>query len=254
MSTTPMTRPGAPLADRRPSAQFNGAMPDVVLFDIDGTLVDSVDLHAQAWKEAFARFGREIPYDAIRTQIGKGGDQLLPWFLSPTDVAGYGAELDAWRGEHYRREYLPLVRPLPRARQLIQRVRRDGARVGLATSCERRELAVYVGVLGVGDLVDAAISADDVDRSKPFPDVFLLCLARLGVPAHRAVAVGDSPYDAEAAGRAGVLTVGVLCCGFDSDELRGAGCVALYHDPSDLLARYDGSPLAGEWAPAQPGL
>ncbi|HZZ85867.1 MAG TPA: HAD family hydrolase [Anaeromyxobacteraceae bacterium] len=228
-------------------------MAAAVLFDVDGTLVDSVDLHAQAWREAFAHFGHDLPYEAVRSQIGKGGDQLLPVFLSPSQLASYGEELEAWRGDLYRREYLPLVRPLPRVRHLLQRVRRGGARVALASSCRREELAVYVGVLGVGDLLAAATTADDVGRSKPHPDVFLACLRRLGVPAHQAVAVGDSPYDAEAAGGAGVLTVGLLCGGFDPDDLRGAGVAALYRDPSDLLERYDASPLAGAGTPEQPG-
>ncbi|BDG10566.1 HAD family hydrolase [Anaeromyxobacter paludicola] len=223
------------------------------LFDVDGTLVDSVDLHAEAWREAFLRFGHDLPYESVRSQIGKGGDQLMPVFLSSEEIEDYGEELEAWRAERFRREYLPLVRPLPRVRQLFQRLRRLGARIALASSSNKDDLAVYVGVLGVRDLLDLATSADDVGHSKPCPDVFLACLRRLGVPARRAMAVGDSPYDALAAGRAGVPTVGLLCGGFDPDDLRAAGCVALYRDPSDLLERLDGSPLALDEAPAQPG-
>ncbi len=219
-------------------------MPTAVLFDVDGTLVDSVDLHAQAWRKALARFGHELPYEAVRSQIGKGADQLLPAFLSPVELRSYGEELESWRGDLYRREYLPLVRPFPRVRQLLQRIRRGGARVALASSSRREELAVYVGVLGVGDLLDAATTADDVDRSKPSPDVFVACLRRLGVPAHHAVAVGDSPCDAESAADAGVRTVGLLCGGFDPDQLRASGVVALYSDPSDLFERFEASPLA----------
>lgn len=229
-----------------PGADTIHSMPTAVLFDIDGTLVDSVDLHAQAWRAALARFGHELPYEVVRSQIGKGGDQLLPVFLSPGELRAYGEELDSWRDDLYRREYLPMARPFPRVRQLLQRVRHGGARVALASSCRREELAVYVGVLGIGDLVDAATTADDVDRSKPFPDVFFACLRRLGVPAHRAVAVGDSPHDAEAAADAGVRPVGLLCGGFDPDQLRASGVVALYSDPSDLLERFDASPLAEE--------
>jgi HAD superfamily hydrolase (TIGR01509 family) len=215
-----------------------------VLFDLDGTLLDSVDLHARAWQEAFARFGKRLPHAAVRSQIGKGGDQLVQAFLEPDEVEDFGDELERHRAELFERAYLPHVRPFPQAHALVARARAEGLRVGLASSCKQPELEHHLGLLELRGLVDAATTGDDVDRSKPYPDVFLACAARLGVAPPDAVAVGDSPFDAVAAARAGIPTVGLLSGGFARRALADAGCVAVYSGPADLLLRFDGSPLA----------
>lgn len=221
-------------------------MARVVLFDIDGTLVDSVDLHARAWQEALARFGKKVPVEDVRSQIGKGGDQLLPVFLDEEELERFGEDLSEYRSSLYLREYLPWVKPFPDARELLARLKQAGSVVGLASSCNRTELGYYLRMVGGASLVDAATTADDVDRSKPFPDVFEACLEKLGHDAADAVAVGDSPYDAEAAVRAGITTVGVLSGGFPESALEAAGCSAVYQDVADLLARLPASPLAPE--------
>jgi HAD superfamily hydrolase (TIGR01509 family) len=218
----------------------------VVLFDIDGTLVDSVDLHARAWHEALSRFGKDVPYEDVRNQIGKGGDQLLPMFLSEEELERFGDDLSEYRSSLYQREYLALVNPFPDARELLARLKQAGTVVGLASSCNRTELGYYLRMVGGASLVDAATTADDADRSKPFPDIFEACLEKLGFDAADAVAVGDSPYDAEAAIRAGITTVGVLSGGFPESALEAAGCSAIYQDVADLLARLPASPLAPE--------
>ena len=219
-------------------------MPAAVLFDIDGTLVDSVDLHARAWQEAFARFGKQLPYDAIRSQIGKGGDQLVATFLDEAEAERFGEDLEEYRTGLFQRSYLPRAKPFPGARDLLARLKRGGALVGLASSCKRTELGYHLRMLGGASLVDAATTADDAERSKPHPDVFQACLERLDVEARDSVAVGDSPFDAEAAGRAGIATVGVLSGGFPERALRSAGCVAIYEGPADLLDHLASSPLA----------
>jgi HAD superfamily hydrolase (TIGR01549 family) len=216
-----------------------------VIFDIDGTLVDSVDLHAEAWQRAFREFGREVAFEDVRHQIGKGGDQLMPVFFSEEELARFGEELEEFRGSLYKREYLPRVRAFPDVRELFLRVRGDGKRVALASSAKKDELGEYKRIARIEDLVEEETSADDADRSKPHPDIFEAALERLGdVARERVVVVGDTPYDAVAAGRAGLRTVGVLCGGFPEAELRESGCVQIYRDPADLLARYDSSPLA----------
>ncbi len=221
-------------------------MPGAVLFDVDGTLVDTVGLHAAAWQEAFARFGKDVPLEEVRRQIGKGGDQLMPVFLSEDELRRFGGALDAFRSDLYGRAYLPRARPFPGARELVERVRADGKAAVLASSAKRRELERIEALLGVRRDVAGATSADDADRSKPYPDIFRAALAKApGVAPSEAVVVGDSPYDAEAARRAGIAPVGVLTGGFPEADLRRAGCVAVYRDPADLLARYDDSPLAG---------
>lgn len=225
-------------------------MARAVLFDLDGTLVDSVDLHARAWQQALARFGKEASFEDIRAQIGKGSDQLLPEFLSEEELERFGEDLEEYRTGLYQREYLPLVKPFPAARDLLARLKQAGSSVGLASSCKRTELGYYLRMVGGASLVDAAATTDDADRSKPFPDIFEACLDKLGFDAAEAVAVGDSPFDAEAARRAGLVTVGVLSGGFPERALEAAGCTALYRDVEELLERLATSPLAPE-GPAQ---
>jgi len=224
-------------------------MARAVLFDIDGTLVDSVDLHARAWHEALAHFGKQVPYEEVRGQIGKGGDQLVSTLLSEEERERFGEDLIEYRDAHYRREYLPLVKPFPAARDLLARLKRAGTAVGLASSCKRTELGYYLRMVGGATFVDAATTADDADRSKPFPDIFEACLDKLGFTAKQAVAVGDSRFDAESARRAGIATVGVLSGGFEEAVLREAGCTAIYRDVAEILERLPSSPLAPEPQP-----
>jgi HAD superfamily hydrolase (TIGR01549 family) len=214
------------------------------LFDIDGTLIDTVDLHAAAWRQAFEHFGKQVPYDEVRSQIGKGGDKLIPTFLSPEEEERFGADLEEYRSGLYLREYLPLATPFPAARELVERVRRAGMLVALASSCKKDELDHNLRLVGIEGLVSAALTSDDIDESKPAPDVFEAALDRIGVAAHEALAIGDSPFDAIAAARAGVRTIGLLCGGFPREALRDAGCIEIYDSPADLLARFDASPLA----------
>jgi HAD superfamily hydrolase (TIGR01549 family) len=219
-------------------------MIKAVIFDIDGTLVDSVDLHARAWQEAFRHFGREIPYIEVRQQIGKGGDQLMPVFFSQAELKEFGKEMAEYRGELFKREYLPRVRAFPKVRELFERIRQDGKQIALASSAKEDELKAYKKIAHISDLVEEQTSADDADKSKPHPDIFQAALAGLGAVAPaEAIVVGDTPYDAEAAGKAGLRTIGVLCGGFPEQELRAAGCIRIYQDPADLLEHYDESPI-----------
>ncbi len=221
-------------------------MVKAIIFDVDGTLVDSVDMHAQAWQDAFADFGHEIAFQAIREQIGKGGDQLMPVFLSPDEIEAVGERLQKHRGGILKTKYLDRIEAFPKVRALFQKLRSDGKQIALASSAKDDELEHYKRVAGIDDLIDTQTSSDDAERSKPHPDIFHAAMERLsGVPAGDALVVGDTPYDAEAAGKAGLRTVGLLCGGFPEESLRNAGCIAIYRDPADLLARYGSSPLAG---------
>jgi HAD superfamily hydrolase (TIGR01509 family) len=218
-------------------------MPQAFLFDIDGTLLDSVDLHAQAWAEILHKYGFDVPASAVRTQIGKGGDELLPVFVPKDVLEREGERMKDERGELFKTKYLPRVRPFPKVRELFERLKGDGKQVALASSGKKDEVKEYKRIAGISDLIDDQTSADDVERSKPHPDIFLAALDKLGNPDRQSVlAVGDTPYDAEAAGKAGLRTIGVLCGGFPAEDLKKAGCVALYRDPADLLAHY------AEWA------
>lgn len=210
-----------------------------VIFDIDGTLIDSVDFHARAWQEALAHFGISVQFDDVRSQIGKGGDQLLPVFVPAEQLDAMKDQMEAFRSELFKRQYLPKIRPFPRVRDLFERFKRDGHRIALASSAKEDELGIYKRLAHIADLIDAETSSNDVNCSKPCPDVFDVVVDRLGVSPSRAVVVGDSPYDAIAAGRARLTTVGVLCGGFPQEDLEQAGCIAIFRDPADILDRFD---------------
>jgi HAD superfamily hydrolase (TIGR01509 family) len=216
-----------------------------VIFDVDGTLVDSNDLHVEAWREAFRCYGKELSFEEVHGQMGKGGDQLMPVFCSEDELESFGGELERKRVELFQSDYLPRVRPFPRVRELFERVRADGLQIALASSAKGEELERHVESMRVKDLLEAATSADDAERSKPHPDIFEAALAGLkGVRPEEAVVVGDTPYDVEAAAKAGVRAVGLLSGGFGEESLREAGAAAVYRDVSDLLEHYDESPLA----------
>jgi len=217
---------------------------DAVLFDVDGTLIDSVDQHARAWTNALNYFGVAASYEAVRAQIGKGGDQLLPVFVPKARLARIEDALNAYRQEIFKRDELPTIRPLPHVGDLFLRLRRDGKRVVLASSAHRWEVEHHLRLLKVEQLVDGYTTADDVERSKPYPDIFQTALEVAGVPRERAVAVGDSPWDAVSASNAGIRTVGVRSGGFPDEDLRRAGCASIYDDAAHLLDRYERSPLA----------
>lgn len=211
-----------------------------VIFDIDGTLIDSVDDHAEAWRKIFRRHGIEVTHEAVREQIGKGGDKLMAVFLSPGQLQREGKQMEEERGELFRREYLPRVKPFPGLHPLFECLKRDGIKIALASSAKREELDAYKKITGVGPYLEAATSSDDAANTKPDPDIFLATLnGLLGVEPSQALAVGDTPYDAEAAHRAGMQAIGVLCGGFAPEKLAAAGFLKLYRDPAGLLLQYD---------------
>ena len=226
-------------------------MVEAVIFDIDGTLVDSVDLHAKAWHETIKRFGHDAPYEKVRHQIGKGADQLMPVFFSKEELREKRDEIEEFREELYKRDYLPRVKGFPKVRELFERIKKDGKQIVLASSAVGEELATYKRIANIEDLIEGETSADDAERSKPHPDIFEAALDQLGdLTPDEVIVIGDTPYDAEAAGKLELRTIGVLCGGFPEKELRAARCLAIYRDPADLLARYDESVLAQSSADA----
>ena len=216
-----------------------------VIFDVDGTLIDSVDLHARAWQDAFHDFGHDFELKMIRDQIGKGGDQLLPVFLSDSQIDECGEKLEEHRGKLFKERYLSEAKAFGDVRALFERLLQDGTRIALASSAKAEELEKYKEIANVADLLHAETSSDDAKKSKPFPDIFEAALKKLGnVGPENAIVIGDTPYDAEAAAKAGVRSVGLMCGGWSEGDLRQAGCVEVYRDPADLLARYADSALA----------
>ena len=210
------------------------------IFDVDGTLVDSNELHVDSWDRAFQRFGKQFSREQLRAQIGKGSDQYLPEFLTPEEIKSFGKELDEYRSELFRKEYLPKVRPFPRVRELFQRLRDDNKASVLASSGKKADTKYHIDLLKIGELIDGYVSGDDADSSKPAPDIFAASLEKLGdISPADAVTVGDTRFDIEAAKKAGLKTIAFLCGGTAESVLRQAGAIVVYRNPADLLAHYD---------------
>ncbi len=213
-----------------------------VLFDIDGTLLDSNDAQAHAWLDALRGHGKDVPFDLVRSKIGMGGDKML------RDVAGIDHEsvegrlLSERRTAVFKAHYLPELGPTPGARALVERLSSRGLVCCVVTSAGSAELADLLRQGAVANLFEHTITSDDADASKPDPDLVEAALAKLGVGPREVVMIGDTPYDVTAAARAGVSTIALRSGGWKDRDLDAA--IAIYDNPADLLARIEQSPLA----------
>jgi len=203
-----------------------------VLLDIDGTLLDSNDAHARSWAEVFKRQGMDIGFERVRPLIGKGGDKLLPELTGIDAESAEGKALSGERRERFLRGYLPALRPTRGARMLVERLKAKGLRLVVATSSNGKELGALLRQAGVADLIERATSSDD-GASKPDPDIVGAALAEGKLAPDEAVMIGDTPYDIEAARRAGVRTIALRCGGW-WDDAALAGAAAIYDDPASL--------------------
>jgi HAD superfamily hydrolase (TIGR01549 family) len=215
-------------------------MLKAALFDIDGTLIDSVDLHAQSWKKTFAHFGVQANFQEVRSHIGEGADRLMPAFLPPHTPASVQEEVEKFRSNLFKREYLPQVRAFSGVRELFERIRAHGCKLVLASSCASDEIDQYKAIAGISDLTDCDVTGDDARSSKPAPDIFRKALEQIDpIQASESCVIGDTKYDGEAAHRAGIPFVGLLCGGSTKQELERSGAIAIYRDPADLLTHWD---------------
>ena len=219
------------------------AMMEAILLDMDGTLIDSNAQHAKAWQQAFAKFDVHIGFETLLRQIGKGGDQLLPVFLEKAQVSSVGPAIEKVRKEIFQREYRDTLQPFPKVRQLVERMKKAGLKIAIASSAGKDELQYYKKLARVDDLIEEETTSEDAEKSKPHPDIFGAALERLGVQASHALSLGDTPYDAEASGKIGIRTIGLTCGGWPKQDLQAAGCIEIYADPAELLAHFDKSAL-----------
>jgi HAD superfamily hydrolase (TIGR01509 family) len=216
--------------------------PAAVLFDVDGTLVDTNYLHTVAWAEAFRQAGQAVPMVAIHRAIGMGAGQLIDHLLGADRDRSGDEQLKAAHTALYG-TWMPRLRAFDGSADLLRACAARGSRVVLASSASAQEMTALRAALDADDAVTAATCADDADKAKPAPDIVQAALERAGVEAAQAVLVGDSRWDVEASGRAGIDCIGLLTGGNSATELRDAGAVEVYSDPADLLAHLDQSRL-----------
>jgi HAD superfamily hydrolase (TIGR01509 family) len=215
-----------------------------VIFDIDGTLVDSNDAHAQSWVDTFAEAGYEVPFDAVRPLIGMGADKLLPQTIGIRHDSEEGKKLAKRRSEIFRERYLPKLRSLDGSRDLVMRIKSEGLKPIVATSAQDEELKGLLKAAEVDDLMEEKATASDAKRSKPDPDIVEAAIAESGIAANNLVMIGDTPYDIEAAAKVDVRTIAFRSGGWTDEALKGA--VQIYDGPADLLAHYETSLIGRE--------
>ncbi len=217
-----------------------------VFLDIDGTLVDSNEFHAMAWQEAFRDQGHFVELEAIRSQIGKGSDQLVPALLPGTSEEAEKM-LGHRQGEIFRTRYRPQVRPFPRGSDLMEMLHAKGIQVLLASSSDNVEVDFYVDLLKAKPFLTGTISKDDVTNSKPAGDIFAAAIAKVfPLAASETLAIGDTPYDVESALRSDIKTIALRSGGFSQEVLSRAGAAYVYASVKDLFEGFDASPLSGK--------
>ncbi|HYB96485.1 MAG TPA: HAD family hydrolase [Vicinamibacterales bacterium] len=214
-----------------------------VLFDVDGTLVDSNDAHATAWIKAFNEFGIAVDPVLVRRCIGMGGDKLMPRVSGLQEESTVGAQIARRRGEIFRTQLLPGLKPFPGAEQLVEATVARGFRAVAASSASKKDLLPLLEIAGAKSLLDDWTSSDDADESKPSPDIVDAALARAKVPASAAVLIGDTPYDIAAGRSAGVRVIAFRCGGWLDPDLVGA--IEIYAGPWELVQKLDRSLLSG---------
>ncbi|MFF2204796.1 HAD family hydrolase [Streptomyces sp. NPDC058145] len=218
-------------------------MDRAAVFDVDGTLVDTNHLHVVTWWEAFRQAGHDVPMHAVHRAVGLGSTDLIAHLLGDGRDKDQDAELSAAHKVLYG-QYFDRLPALPKAGELLRRLHGDGWRVVLATSASGAELGALRRAIDADEVIAGTASAEDVARGKPAPEPVERALELAGVPASRAVFVGDTVWDMRAGATAGVRRVGLLCGGIPRADLEEAGAEAVYEDPADLLARLADGPLA----------
>lgn len=214
-----------------------------VILDVDGTLVSSNDAHALAWVEAFSDYGYEIPFEKVRPLIGMGGDRVVSRLVSElNDKEGVGKEIADRRKELVLTRFINGIAPTNGARDLVKRMREDGLNLVIASSATPQEMELLLKIAQVDELVPDVTTSGDVDASKPAADIVEAALDQAHLQPEQTVMLGDTPYDIEAAKKAGVNVIALRSGGFSDDQLQGA--IAIYDDPADLLRHYETSPLA----------
>lgn len=210
----------------------------VALLDVDGTLLDSNDAHARAFVDAMRENDFSVQYATVRRLIGMGSDKLLPAAIGVGAESQVGKRIGERKAELFK-QMLPGLKPTPGARQLVEKLRDCGLGRVVASSAGEDEIKQLLKQAGVADLIEDETTADDAEESKPEPDIVLAALSKAKVPAKRAIMIGDTPYDVEAATRAGVDIIALRCGAWSDQDLAGA--IEIHDHPTALVRSWDSS-------------
>ncbi|MBC7372232.1 MAG: HAD family hydrolase [Bdellovibrionaceae bacterium] len=204
-----------------------------ILLDVDGTLIDSNQAHALAWRDAFLEFGLAVGENTIRKKIGMGGDHLLPSVIGLSNETPLGKKIEKRRGEIFRSTYLPNLKAFPRAAEMLKFLRSTGKKLIVATSASEKDYEALMKQAGLSELVDGVTNSADAESSKPDPDIILAALKKSKVNHDEALMIGDTPYDVSASNKATVDIVAFTCGGWSVSELTGS--ISVYEGPGALL-------------------
>ena len=219
-------------------------MIKAVIFDIDGTLIDSVNEHAESWVRTFKKFGKDVSIEEARKLIGMGSDQFLNDYFSKKEVEEKKEAIDKYRSKLFAKEYMPKIKPFPKVRDLFLKLKKEGIKFVLASSATEEEVAKYEEIAGIKDLVEKRTSTDDAEKSKPEPDIFLVAYDKLeNIDKQNAVVIGDTPHDAIAAKKAGLKCIGVLTGGWTMEKLIESGCIEVFNDIAAFYEKHFQSTL-----------
>lgn len=216
-------------------------MIEAFIFDVDGTLIDSVGAHAESWVKTFEQYGKKIEVNKAKKLIGMGGDQFLPDYFSKKELAENEDEIEKYRSDLFKKVFMPRVESFPKVRELFQKIRAEGKQIVLASSAKKDEVEAYKKIADIEDLIDEETSTDDAEESKPEPDILKAVLRKIkNVEKKNVVTIGDTPYDAITAKKAGLTNiVGVCNGGWSREELLKAGCLKVYENVAEIYENYE---------------
>lgn len=211
-----------------------------VIFDIDGTLLDSNAAHAESFAAAFGKYGKNVPFADIICLIGMGADDILEKFLTKAEIEEFGEDLKEFRKRLFLEEYLPRILVFPKVRELFEKLKNDKLQTALASSASEEELEKYLEKLNIDDFLDRETDADEAENAKPEPDIFLTAFGKLkNVGKKNVLIIGDTPYDAEAAVKAKLKIFGVTSGGWSRAKLLEKGCAEVYENIGEIFENYE---------------
>lgn len=214
-------------------------MIKAVIFDIDGTLIDSNAAHAETFVKAFAEYDKKVSFEEIKKLIGMGSDKILEKYLSKSEIEEFGDDLTEYRKKIFLENYLPEIKTFPKLHELLKKIKANGKKIVLASSAGDEELEKYKKLMKIDEFLEEETSSDDAEESKPAPDIFQAAFDKLkNVEKTEVLIIGDTPYDAEAAKKAGIKIYGVESGGWSRENLLEKGCEKVFLDIAEIYRNY----------------